>query len=225
MQGWDTNAFRDRLPEDGLGHHECYDLGSETHTFPCHCCRWTCLTLTPLPWPCMPKWMQWRMAGEQQMMASVPHEERIFETKSTKHRRLQTPSGMALMSTTAANIALSWLTFIEQAEKGARGDVATKKVIQLLSSERICNLVEHANAWISPRRDKGWDGAQGTGHGVPHIPQHPVAAQRYFADGRVAALQALCNRIKSWIMGEETLFFELGPNVSAPTKMMPVDMQ
>lgn len=42
----------------------------------------------------MPKWMQWRMAGEQQMMASV-----------------------ALMSTTAANIALSWLTFIEHAEK------------------------------------------------------------------------------------------------------------
>ena len=116
MQGWDTNAFRDRLPEDGLGHHECYDLGSETHTLPCHCCCWTCLTLTPLPWPCMPKWMQWRMAGEQQMMASV-----------------------ALMSTTAANIALSWLTFIEQAEKGARGDVATKKVIELLSSERICN--------------------------------------------------------------------------------------
>lgn len=104
----------------------------------------------------MPKWMQWRMAGEQQMMASV-----------------------ALMSTTAANIALSWLTFIEQAEKGARGDVATKKVIELLSSERICNDIageleflpeSQRMVWLSvqlpglssPRQGLRWSSGYGT---------------------------------------------------------------
>ena len=152
----------------------------------------------------MPKWMQWRMAGEQQMMASV-----------------------ALMSTTAANIALSWLTFIEQAEKvsllidaradtekggkardqtplsapaGARGDVATKKVIELLSRERICNLVvtRMLESLLAGTRDEMELRVRDMACPIYlGMVADTLAPQRYFADERVAALQALRNRIKS----------------------------
>lgn len=143
------------------------------------------------------------MAGEQQMMASV-----------------------ALMSTTAANIALSWLTFIEQAEKvsllidaradtekggkardqtplsapaGARGDVASK-VIELLSSERICNLVvtRMLESLLAGTRDEMELRVRDMACPIYlGMVADPLAPQRYFADERVAALQALCNGIKS----------------------------
>lgn len=87
-----------------------------------------------------------------------------------------------------------------QLRLGPRGDVATKKVIELLSSERICNLVVTRmleSLLAGTRVDMELRVRDMACPIYLGMVADTLAPQRYFADERVAALQALCNRIKS----------------------------
>lgn len=116
--------MRRREPGDGLGPCECYDLNWVRNTFTGHTVQYG--VGAPSLHDCNSTTLYFQLCCQ------------ICEPITTGLAPIRAPGNLG---TTAANIAQSWKSFLESAEKSADDDAAAQRALALLKSDRVCHLV------------------------------------------------------------------------------------